>query len=42
MSGCFKDGKVATAGKAEYDKEARVIVFSGSPKISLMRGYGLR
>jgi len=27
-------GKVATAGKAEYDKEARVIVFSLNPKIS--------
>jgi lipopolysaccharide transport protein LptA len=27
-------GKVATAGKAEYDKEARVIIFSQNPNIS--------
>jgi lipopolysaccharide export system protein LptA len=30
----LQDGKVATAEKAEYDKEARVIIFSGTPQIS--------
>ena len=30
----LQGGKVATAGKAEYDKESRVITFSGTAQIS--------